>query len=285
MSGILKGIKKVFRKVVKVVKRVALPALAIAGVVLTGGAALGVFGAAGLSGALGSLGLSAGLSSVLTTAATGATIGAVGSAITGGNILKGASTGFLVGGAAGGLGQLLSPAAGAAGKVGNAFKAGESISKVPVEGLGAGGAISHASSVATPVASAASTPWYLGSPSPAGASTVGAATKSLAPVAAPTAGTSTSALGGLGSFIQQNPLIAATTLQGLGAGISANSAQKAQTKAEEEAYARRQANYGTGGFYTSRMDPMQPIGLGFNQPKQGTWKIDPISGQPYKDYA
>lgn len=116
MSGGLKSIGKVFKKVVKVVKKIALPALAIGAVALTGGAALGV-----LPG-LGSLGLSPALTGILSTAGKGALTGALGAAVTGKNILKGATGGALVGGALGGVGALT----GGIGNVGTAAAGGAS---------------------------------------------------------------------------------------------------------------------------------------------------------------
>jgi hypothetical protein len=59
MSGLFKSIGKIFKKVVPVLKKIALPALAIAAVVVTGGAALGLLpGIAGLGGLAASLGAS-----------------------------------------------------------------------------------------------------------------------------------------------------------------------------------------------------------------------------------
>ena len=108
MSGVLKGVGKVFKKVVKVVKKYALPILAVAAVVLTAGAALGVIAPlAGSGGLLASVGVKGLLATVLTKAATAATIGAIGSAVTGGNVIKGATRGFVAGAVLGGVGAAL----------------------------------------------------------------------------------------------------------------------------------------------------------------------------------
>lgn len=116
MSGIFKSIGKVFKKVVKVavtgvaglikpLRKILLPALMVGAVVLTGGAALGALPAIGS--VLGSVGISGGLASVLggaiSTGALGAVTGGLGAAISGKNILKGATGGFLSGALTGGV--------------------------------------------------------------------------------------------------------------------------------------------------------------------------------------
>ena len=50
MSGVFKAVGKVFKGVVKVIKKVALPALAIGAIVLTGGAAIGATNLSSTSG-------------------------------------------------------------------------------------------------------------------------------------------------------------------------------------------------------------------------------------------
>ena len=72
MSNPFKAIGKVFKKVVKVVKKIALPAIMIGAAVLTGGAALGLLPSVGSMLGAGGLGLSAGLTSVISSAGTGA---------------------------------------------------------------------------------------------------------------------------------------------------------------------------------------------------------------------
>ncbi len=105
MSGVFRAIGKVFKGIVKVVKKVALPALMIGAVVLTGGAALGALPALGTI--LGSIGISGGLAAALggaiSAGAIGAGVGGLTAAVTGGNILKGATRGFVGGAITGGL--------------------------------------------------------------------------------------------------------------------------------------------------------------------------------------
>ena len=125
MSGVLKGVKKVFKSVGKIVKKVALPALAIGAIVFSGGAALGLAPMAGgfggaVASTLGSMGLSTtgALGSALTGAVTqagyGAAMGAATAAVGGGDIGKGMAKGALLGAATGGLSGALRPAAEAA---------------------------------------------------------------------------------------------------------------------------------------------------------------------------
>lgn len=119
MSGVVKGVKKAFKAVAKVVKKIAPVALAVGSLVFTAGAALGAmptWGAAisSLTSKMGATGI---LGQVLTGAVTqagyGSLVGAATSALTGGNILKGAATGALggavTGGVMGGLGMQTDP--------------------------------------------------------------------------------------------------------------------------------------------------------------------------------
>lgn len=206
MSGLLKGVKKIFKKVGKVLKKIALPALAIGAVVLTGGAALGVLPSIGALGS--SLGLSAGLTGVLSSAASAATMGAVTSAVTGGNIIKGATTGLVVGGAlgaAGGLGQKVASAGTTASGGGGSMTGFMSPAEKFVSGAGGGGAGTVAA--AAPAAVAANGGGGLGS--------------------------------GILSFLNNNPVVGGSLVQGIGSGMIASGQAKAQRKAEE----REAANY------------------------------------------
>lgn len=118
MSGIVKGIKKVFKAVAKVVKKVAPIALAVGALVFTGGAALGLPGILGggwgaAAGAVGqAIGGSGVIGSVLTgaiqQAGTSALIGGALSAATGGSFTEGAKAGAAAGAIMGGVGSGLS---------------------------------------------------------------------------------------------------------------------------------------------------------------------------------
>ncbi len=109
MSGVVKTVGKVFKKVVKVVKKVLPIALAGAAIFFTAGSALGLtpsFGAF-TSGLVGKLGLSSTLSGILTGAVTqagiGAALGGGLSLVTGGDFLEGAQGGALAGAVTGGV--------------------------------------------------------------------------------------------------------------------------------------------------------------------------------------
>ena len=114
MSGVVKTVKKVFKKVTNVVKKVAPIALGVGALVFTGGAALGLPALAGgfggaVSSALGAVGVNAtgALGSVLTGAVTqagyGAAIGGVTSMVSGGDFKDGAKMGAAAGAITGGL--------------------------------------------------------------------------------------------------------------------------------------------------------------------------------------
>lgn len=114
MSGIIKGIGKVFKKVGKFVLKVAPYALAAAAVVFTGGAALGLgFAAGGFAGAVGgfvtgTLGIGGAIGGALTGAVTGAGMGAAVGGVLGGK--RGLKQGFIAGGLTGGVLGAVSPA-------------------------------------------------------------------------------------------------------------------------------------------------------------------------------
>jgi hypothetical protein len=126
--SIFSSIGKAFRKVGEIVRKVAMPLLAVGAIVFTGGAALGLAPFAGgwgaaVAGGLGKLGISASsaIGSTLIGAGTqagyGAAIGGVGAALTGQDISKGATLGGLAGAVTGGLGGAMNAATSMPGKV------------------------------------------------------------------------------------------------------------------------------------------------------------------------
>lgn len=132
MSGLVKGVKKVFKKVAKVVKKVAPIALAIGAAVFTGGAALGLTSmAGGWSAAAGSVASALGaggggvLSSAITGAITQAGYGALMSGtiaeLSGGSFSDGAKVGATVGAVTGGISGALGAGGNAATEAGNAI--------------------------------------------------------------------------------------------------------------------------------------------------------------------
>ena len=109
MSGVWKGIKKTFKKVVNVVKKIAPYVILAAAVYFTGGAALG--GLAGPLGGAGAAGAAGGAAAGGITGGSLITSGALattGSSIAGGSILGGLSAGSLLSGNTGILGALSS---------------------------------------------------------------------------------------------------------------------------------------------------------------------------------
>jgi hypothetical protein len=229
MSGIVKAIGKVFspismilpKKIGNVVRKVAMGALMVGAVVMTGGAALGLLPSLGTM--VGGLGLSAGLTSVLTGAISTGAVGAVGGLITGG--LKGATKGFLIGaaagGAMGGLGLI-----GPNGLLGGGAKAAGGIADIAKAGGQA------AATTGTSIAPAAS------SSLPAAKSVVGAA---LGGAKTATAAVSGGPLG----FLNANPLLASQLLSGVSAAFAPNEYKQKYT-AEEQA-AQQQGYYAYGG--------------------------------------
>lgn len=241
MSGVIKGIGKVFKAVVKVVKKVAIPALVIGAAVFTGGAALGLLPALGTT-----LGLGAGLTSILSAAGTGALVGGGTALLTGGNVLKGMTTGFAVGGVTGGIGMALGGAGAAAASGGTATLTGSSTLANAaatggnfMNGLGAGlgSAVAPAASTVLP----AIAPTLASAGGAAAAGGIGAAASGAAGLVP--AGVATAAPGGIGGFIAKNPTIVGSVLKGIGGGIAANEQSAEARKAIERRQAQIEANY------------------------------------------
>ncbi len=245
MSKVGKAIGKVFKKVVKVVKKIALPALAIGAVVLTGGAALGALPSVGS--VLGSLGIKGALTGILTTAAKTAALGAGGALLTGGNPIKGATTGFLAGGVMGGLGAAM----GGAGKVAQtAASVGGSAGTTALQSNVAEPSFANNNSTYTPSTISAMDAMSMPSPVlPAQIPDVGSFTD--------LAQTTTGGGLGLGSmFAGMDPTTKGMMIQGLGSGLMGAMAAKEQRKAQEREWARLDANYDNLGPLFQQ-DPLQ----------------------------
>lgn len=253
MSGVFKAIGKAFKSIVKVVKKVALPALAVAAVVLTGGAAVGALPSLGTVGA--KLGLSAALQGVLSTAGTSALIGAGVAAATGKDIIKGATGGFITGGVLGGLGA----ATGGLGGAAQTAKAGTQVASTTAA-QGAGTVAQAAGATAGTAAQAAGS---LAGTVAQGAAPLAFNAASITPAALPaisggglggavggalgsTVGQVGNVAGGALKFIANNPVPVGMALQGLGAGLSA----KAQADAAREEREAISKNYTTSGLFT-----------------------------------
>lgn len=269
MSGVLKSIGKAFRKVVKVVKRIALPLIAVAAVVLTGGAALGFAPFAG--GIAGTLGITGPLAGILSTAGQSALLGAGVSAITGGNIVKGATGGFIAGGVLGGLGA-------AAGTIG---KTATTVGGVAQAGTGAA-----LPAAAGAVPSAAAT--GLGGFAKAAGSALTQANIPLSSnlvASAPAVSSGGGLLGGIGRFVEKNPIVAGQVISGIGGGLSAAQDRKAAVKDRKHA----EANYAdTSGLYrlNNDADLLSSVGEAGDRYRDiiyGKVRYDKRSGRLYSD--
>jgi hypothetical protein len=241
MSGIAKGVKKIFKAVGKIVKKVAMPLLAVAAIVFTGGAALGLAPLAGGFGGAVASGLSAiglpttgALGSVLTGAVTqagyGAAIGGIGGMATGQGFAKGAAAGGLAGAVTGGLGGL---AGGIGGAAAGAAPAASTMGNVTMSARNGLGTALSTAAPAVPNAVAAG-------PAVAGV----AATGPAAPLSAMQR--LTQAGGGLGRFIENHPNLtsmAGNALTGLGQGLMTGMAAKEDAQALEDRQNEIAASY------------------------------------------
>ena len=236
MSGLVKGAKKVFKKVTKVVKRVLPIVLAAAAIYFTAGAAMGFAPAAGgWAGAAASMtsGLTGTLGSVVTGAVTqagqAAAIGGLMSEATGGKFADGARQGAVAGAVLGGV---------------SGFASGPAVPAM-VEGSavtdGAGGHFANMSPA--PVA-----------PGTMQAAAQGNATGlfSNAPNVQPgVQGFGQSVKGlmqGVGEFAKENPAITGGIIQGLGTGFSAQAQADEERKAEERKRKQIEHNYSGQDF-------------------------------------
>lgn len=274
MSNPLKAVTKTFKKVVKVVKKVALPALAIGAVVLTGGAALGALPSVGS--VLGGLGLSPALTGILTSAAKSAAFGAIGSALTGGSIIKGATTGFIVGGAMGGLGALAGKGAqtAAAAQGGDAAQAVTSVSDAALPPVSQSTSFNEAFA---PLSDS-------GASSVGGLGTAGSQAGGIVPVNAPTpavSGTMSAPVptsGGALLNITGNPIVDGQLISGLGQGLIAR--ENANAWKKEAAYNDAKWD-GVDGFYQPiSNDNSAGLGAAYNRKIYGSERLsyDPRTG-------
>jgi hypothetical protein len=222
MSGVAKGIGKVFKAVGSVVKKILAPALAVAAIVFTGGAALGLAPLAGgfggaVASTLGAIGvpttgvIGSALTGAVTQAGMGAAIGGVTSMATGGDFTDGAGKGALLGAATGGLTGALG--AGAAAPAASSGVTMSSRGMAPA--MSAGGV--NPSTFARPTSALMAADGA----ATAGAATAGAATNGPGGIIG---GLTRGMMGDGGSLI-------GSTLGGLGKGLLAGMAQK-----EEMAY-------------------------------------------------
>lgn len=252
MSGALKSVKKVFKKAVKVVRKVAPVALGVGALVFTAGAALGVPAmAGGWSGAVSSLvgktGATGMLGSVLSGAIEKAGYGAIIGGVIGGKdgLEKGALGGAVVGGVMGGFNYNPNTAAAISGTPppGSAppSQAATPTSTAPVAAKGAaGGAYTSAGA---PIAPGAPTSVA----TPASMSTASAVP---AAAAAPAAAPSTGGLFSQGGWIERNGALVGSLGAGVGQGLLASAGDDDGEALLERDQATRDAiaaNYGAVG--------------------------------------
>lgn len=293
MSGFLKSIGRVFKKVIKTVVKVLPYALAAAAVVFTGGAALGILPsfAAAVGGVTASLGLGATLTGALTGAITSAGFGAAIGGITGGE--KGLKMGALTGALTGGLMGAANPATfgivkGAEGVTtanalrngGNAFAAAGSKTALTT---GADGITSAVSNIAPaePISALSApeiTPSLSRSMTGGGTGGFGSAASALQPTAgAPVADvarsaitsaatgaapTGTSAAGGAGGFmgmLNNNPLLAQSLLGGISNIFGGSEAD--DRYGSEYKYDKKAAEDAYGGVYSGNSNAFGSVGL------------------------
>lgn len=291
MSNPFRAIGKAFKSIGKIVKKIAVPALVIGAAVLTGGAALGL-GLPSLAGVAGKLGLSA-IVPALTTAGHGAIAGGLVGLVTGKNVLKSATAGFVTGGVLGGIGQIAN-AAGAAGKAGSALA---NVSGAPstAASTASTAASTAGSSAASTAASTAASAGTAGASSAMNAITSGVSNlgqvaaqnvatsgfqSAMAAAATPALPASGGALGGFFKFMNENPIVSGQMISGVGQGILANERAKEERRAEEERVKRIQGNYAGLTNLRSMNDvmaqPAAPAG-----PDAGTYYNQAVRGQRY----
>lgn len=253
MSGAVKSVKKVFKKVAKKAKTIVPMVLGGAALIYTAGAALGAGWAAGGWGAAAGkatsfLGLAPGstISNVLTGALTqagyGSALGAATSGIMGGDIAEGAAMGAMGGALSGGI------VSGVSGSVSDPI--GKAATKF------GGGSVSP---------SATSAPVNTGStvgPVNTGAATAPATTPSPSPAPTPAPTTPTPSGGMLSHF--NNPTVIGHAISGLAQGgfsyLGAQEEAEAARKAEEAAMARQTQGqqHIAGNYATSGRGLVQP---------------------------
>lgn len=229
MSRIVKGVKKVFNKVVKTVRKVAPYALAIGAIVFTAGAAAGATGilGAGWGGAASAMSTSLGLSGAAGAALTGAITQAGFGALIGGGLAEATGGDFAEGAEAGALTGLVT--GGASGAIG-AARAGIAPKGGPATAAPAGapGTTLPASQVATPP----KLPKIGASPS-GGIPAVTGATKA----------TQGGMLSRAGQFFRNNKDLVGQAVAGLGQGIGAGADADAEMDLLREQHNLRSSNY------------------------------------------
>lgn len=279
MSGVLKSVGKVFKKVVKTVTKVAPYVLAAGAMIYTAGAALGAgsifaggWGGA-VSSAVSSMGGSGLLGNVLTGALTqagyGAIIGGATSALTGGSFSKGLKMGALGGAVTGGI------------------SGGLGFETDPLKGIGQETPpVNSAGNRMTGVAGMANTsqaPANAASQAAAGSATVG-------PIGSQTAVNPTPSSGLLG-WAERNQTLLGNVISGVGGGLlkGQESADYAEALKERDQAQRDYiaGNYATNGSGLLTQGDVNGVVAAGNRNPTPSQRFDPrtYSGQYVYDPA
>lgn len=298
MSGVVKGIGKVFKKVIKNLPKIITSAIAVAAIYFTAGAALGVVGmAGGWGGAVAGLNLGPVLGGAITSAGYGAAIGGVVSGVTGGDVMKGMQRGAATGAIAGGLtgaitgsGSALDPLAetGAGAPATEAAGADpSSLGSMPADVAPADTAVSSAATQGAPGSIMATN---APAPAPSGG---GLLNQGSTPSTGP-------GVMDKGGWLERNQMLAGQVVGGLGQGImgmgqadarveAAETDRRAALDLDQQKADRIRANYaGTGrGLLTPEnmgyigQQPARPSPAQRFDPRAygGRWQYDPQSGQ------
>jgi hypothetical protein len=289
MSGLLKGIGKVFKKVGKVALKVLPYAAAAAAVVFTGGAALGVLPsfAGAIGSVVGGLGLSTGLTGAITGAITNAGFGAAGGLLLGGK--KGMKTGFLGGLVTGGVMGAVSPGLYGIDKAASAG-AGSAAKDIGSVALKGEGGLLQSQGLSESLRNASL-------PAPKLAP-MGQLLDKLPAVPDLVSSGGTKAAGGVLGFLNSNPTLASQLLGGVSQAFAPNEysqmAKAKVTEQQQEAYlaygggdanGKKKGGY-VPGVYSGHADPLGRGAYGappmlaaasHYQPRSTRWAWDPAT--------
>lgn len=297
MSGVIKGVGKVFKKAVSGASKILPVALAAGAVLFTAGNAMGLTSSWGdaVGSVVDKLGVGSGLSNIITSAVTNAGYGAVAGAATsglaGGSIMQGtqygAAGGAIVGGVKGAYENLTSPATAATGMdAPSSAKGAGAVQSAPapsnVSGGGNGSILSNGVSMQ-------------GSDAIAGGVGDDPIITGAAPSSAGSAAASNPGILDKGGWLERNGTMAGNVLLGVGKGL-AGADGEAQAKALQQRAEIVRQNYGsprvgllTAGTQTTntvvdqgapRMSPGQRFSpAAYGAAGQGQYVYDPSTGR------
>lgn len=291
MSGVVKTVKKVFKKTMNVVKKVAPIALGVGALVFTGGAALGLPALAGgfggaVSSALGAVGVNAtgALGSVLTGAVTqagyGAAIGGVTSMVSGGDFADGAKTGAAAGAVTGGLTGALGSATRAVSGAAQGVTGQPTIATKNLPSLANGsGPLARPENLVAAVDSAPAT--YSSAPQAIQtvAQTAPAYTSAPTYASAPTEA-ATSVGSGLGKFLNNDVVVQTLAGAAKGALSGASSSEGDDSTAQQIAYERENQQRITDSYDIGGLDRVSSVDTPrARTPRRSTARYDRDQGR------